>query len=776
MPYGSEASSSNKASTKGFIDLEDEDIQAGPGQVFTGWNKNINAFNVENLQTIRARGWKIKPPPKCPFKAPWFIHALLLPWYIDDPEEPRCPSRCCKRLDRCCCRCCGLGLIRHMLLSIGLLFLLWVLWSMFVGLSLLRMEPKAVVNFAKVGTLCTRTIPLHVQFEMESQSFVEIQMTYLNLEVRKKGDPRLLGTMAYRADTAGNYPEMLKVSKGSQLVDFKTNLELSDLQGVADTASLFFNQQEFDLDLTIDAGVYTGVLWMPLSVQVGYEMPLTFNKKLPGEQVKKGPVSPLAFSIDARPNQASNIGTSIWSWWQLDLADRLKFEVIAPVPHVVMQVHHEDEKVAFIHVHPFQLRSNANLTVDVMIENNLTARQLWSAQKLVGDFLNNQNLSVVAYGKSNKKIRDFPVISNTIAPDIAVETPVYTTLSSGQCVLQDIVDLMPAVMVQVPAKLPCSVPVSVNGTATDPSLLVNNYNCLPVVDNQGIMELAPKQTIFPRVIEPTFVRRNDTHNLTAGGVVDMIFDTPFTLAGEFPSLFFDFKTFGEPMLYLKTKPLEILPGATSALLEWELHTVDEPLLGDRLLGYSGLDSLGLSMQGRTGENLLSDIAAGVQLNFTEKEPLTEKDSNEMRLQLLDSPGRFSIVSKLSNRAGLPFELRVPTVDANLQANRVATASANASLTVVKLTIHNNTFKAELDEGKQRYLPLLDLFIGASHASQAGQFISQFASGDRFAMALTGAGARRANSLSAQGFTLDFRLSNISSSFFSSSSSSSSSSS
>lgn len=288
-PYSSKSPISS-ISRKAY-DSDRFDYSTDEGDEYDSFDPTLIDLDRANAFKMFNGDWKVKPPPQCP--CPWmpvWMDILLLPWYIDDMENPECPCRVCKRFDRCCCKCCGLRIIRNILLSVGVFFFLWLLWCGVVGMNLAMAGYSFQVKSIKLDSMCDYELPIMVDLELTSTAWPTINLDRLSVDVRHKDSRLVFATLDYGRDDLDYYYddndlveiEHLSLEYGTKSLRLPMDLEVLDIHDTGLALSMLLNATELHLEFDTSMTIFTNMLVFPLWLTVPFTLPFTFN----GQQVQ----------------------------------------------------------------------------------------------------------------------------------------------------------------------------------------------------------------------------------------------------------------------------------------------------------------------------------------------------------------------------------------------------------------------------------------------------------------------------------------------------------
>jgi len=230
------------------------------------------------------------------------------------------------------------------------------------------------------------------------------------------------------------------IRKGNHSIGVNAVFSIDDIRSLAITASAIMNETLVELEADVTATVYTEALLFPITTSVTFNLPYVFNgPPTPQElqlNVPKTPPQLLSVEVDSRPLPAQNLGLQVFTLWTL-YNNRSRMAIHAPLQQAVYaQASYDSQVVGMGRVNEFNFDPFCIASIDFMMPYNLTGPALTAAQSAVGKFSRNEPFYFLVSG----------------APTTRPATP--------QCMIQELIDIMPPIYFLVKATPLCNVTLS----------------------------------------------------------------------------------------------------------------------------------------------------------------------------------------------------------------------------------------------------------------------------------------------------------------------------
>lgn len=420
--------------------------------------------------------------------------------------------------------------------------------------------------------------------------------------------------------------------------------------------------------------------------------------------------------LEGRDDALEAKGKSITAFtWLTMFTNHSDIEFYSPMPHLFVDVFHENEWIATAHVNEFYLSPIANISMNVAMDKDLSSGQIASTQELVYRFLHQQNYTIqlAGAGRAGRELPSLQTFPSPVFSDIKVQHNEIRTTSGltgkplvnggAGCFLQDVVDVMPPIHVRISppplcenpevnpqssttdrtvvrenkaGRQPSSVPSPPGGSHEPSQKIPNTPGCQPWVFNkfEEVKMVAPENAASPlelSLIEVHDMIRSDSSPFWASAYAEVTLAFPFEFYGFLPDLYIDVYAFDDLLGYLKVYGTQFAPGTYQVGANVEWISLDEKRLVDTIFKTKGgINAMGIHFRGRPGNNKLSDLLFGMDqfLEFPEEEGVAIFDEL-YRIILDETNERLAVNFTIAARALPSFTIRAPPVTFDVANNR-----------------------------------------------------------------------------------------------------------
>lgn len=596
------------------------------------------------------------------------------------------------------------------------------------------LSPQLTVRSIEAVDPCSSDLGLVTNFDLSSDSWISGELREVTATMHFSPDSEAFAVLTFSSEEQALLhasgilqSESVSLQSGTQSLDMMLHLRALSLPLSASFVAKVMNNTVTHVHVKTSVTVHTSAIWFPMTISHDIVSEFVFNEP------KGGPTSPspkiLAIEVDSDASLAEvNKSAAVFAWFTMFL-NASSIAMRAPLPDLFVDVFHEGVEIATAHVNPVYVSPIFNMSLDVAVDLNVTDQQTVSIQHLVNYFTSGQNLSIQVQGSGHggRQIpnpADFPVAPFPLNYTLKRASSVLRTplLPGGPtCFLQRILDAMPLVTLPISAKLPCPVPTKGTPPAnfTANASQVNPIGCTPT-EWQGaqIMPSEKESMLQPTRMDLQEVRRNDSSPVYAQAYMEANITMGFSLYGRFSDMFFDLRSAGQDLGYIKIGSFVLGPNQPTWKGNVSWTTVNESLIAQRIIEFKDFNTLNLQLQGRPDENSLSDILFGVNTNITSSASSDNSTNNASQgaaayIAINDNPVNVSIGMGVQASFLPSFDIEIPQISVGIMNNNITIAEV---MSPQARTLQYNATGF-------LYSDLLQLICNLGMADDTGRFIS-----------------------------------------------------